>query len=208
MKERMTETVGFWEVLEGRRSVRSFTAQPVGRELIDKILEAGTRAPNAHNNQSWRFVVVTQKDDMTRMVMAMQPKYKQALLESGMSPQQVDELAEKRKIRLTSAPAAILPCVARNYLTTYEDHERTRGEWVMAVQSAALAAGNILLATYALGLGGVWICAPMFAPEAVQAAYDLPDDWIAQGMLLIGYPAEQPEYRARKPLAEVVHWVS
>lgn len=204
----MTEKIGFWEVLEGRRSIRSFTDQPVARDLIQKILEAGTRAPNAHNNQSWRFVVVTDKEDLTRLVMAMQPKYKQALLNSGVLPDEVEALAEKRKARLTSAPAAILPCVAKSDLTVYDDEDRTHGDWMMAVQSAALAAGNILLAAHALGLGGVWICAPMFAPEAVRAAYDLPEDRVAQGMLMIGYAAEDPAFRARKPLAEVVHWVS
>ncbi|MBN2045627.1 MAG: nitroreductase family protein [Anaerolineales bacterium] len=198
----------FWEVLEGRRSVRMFENRPVERELIKKLIKAGTMAPNAHNRQSWRFVVVTEKEDLTRMVLAMQPKYKQALLNSGMFQNQVDELAEKRKARLTSAPAAILPCVAKGDLPSYGDDERTEGEWMMAVQSAALAAGNILLAAHAFGLGGVWICAPMFAPAAVCEAFDLPADWVAQGMLMIGYPAEEPEFRERKPMKEVVHWVS
>ncbi len=89
----MTEKTGFWDVLEDRRSVRSFTDQPVSHDLLEKILEAGTRAPNAHNNQSWRFVVVTGKEDLTRMVMAMQPKYKQALLNSGVAPEEVDALS-------------------------------------------------------------------------------------------------------------------
>ncbi len=93
-------------------------------------------------------------------------------------------------------------------MSVYDDKERTHGDWIMAVQSAALAAGNILLAAHALGLGGVWICAPMFAPEVVQAAFDLPEDWVAQGMLMIGYAAEAPDFRERKPLDEVVKWVS
>ena len=204
----MTEEFGFWEVLEGRRSVRQFEDRPVEKDLIEKIITAGTWAPNAHNNQSWRFVVVTDKEDLTRMVTAMQPKYKQALLNSGMAADEVVALAEKRKLRLTSAPAVILPCVAKNDLSVYDDEERTHGDWIMAVQSAALAAGNILLAAHALGLGGVWICAPMFAPEVVQESLDLPEDWVAQGMLMIGYAAEEPDFRARKPLAEVVRWVS
>jgi len=198
----------FWEVLEGRRSVRQFEDRPVERALIERIIEAGTRAPNAHNKQSWRFVVVTEKEDLTRMVMAMQPKYKQALLNSGVDPDEVELLAEKRKLRLTSAPAVILPCVALNDLSVYDDEDRTHGDWMMAVQSAALAAGQILLAAHALGLSGVWICAPMFAPEVVQAAFDLPEDWVAQGMLMIGYAAESPDLLERKPLAEVVRWVS
>ena len=37
---------------------------------------------------------------------------------------------------------------------------------------------------------------------------ELPEDWVAQGMLMIGYGAEEPAFRVRKPMAEVVHWVS
>ena len=78
----------------------------------------------------------------------------------------------------------------------------------MAVQSAALAGGHLLLAAQALGLGGVWMCAPLFVPEVVQTALGLPADWIAQGMLLLGYPDESPDGRPRKSISEVVRWVS
>ena len=45
-----------------RRSVRSFTSQPVDREQLDRILEAGRLAPSAKNRQEWRFVVVQKKE--------------------------------------------------------------------------------------------------------------------------------------------------
>jgi nitroreductase len=49
------------ELLEGimsRRSVREFTAEPVARELLLTLLEAGHWAPSGLNNQPWRFVIV------------------------------------------------------------------------------------------------------------------------------------------------------
>jgi len=202
------EQIGFWDVLENRRSVRRFKPRPVEREVVETLLEAAVRAPNAHNNQSWRFAVLTEKTDMLRLVDAMRPDYEQALLESGMAAETAAEFADRRGARLTGAPLAVIICVACNDLKTYDDQVRSRGEELMAVQSAALAGGHLLLAAQALGLGGVWMCAPLFVPEVVQNSLGLPADWVAQGMLLLGYPDESPDGRPRKPISEVVRWVS
>lgn len=49
------------DLLEGiyaRRSVRQFTDQPVSREHLLEIVQAGTWAPSGLNNQPWRFVII------------------------------------------------------------------------------------------------------------------------------------------------------
>ncbi|EGB14667.1 nitroreductase [Pseudodesulfovibrio mercurii] len=45
-----------------RRSIRRFTAEPVSKEQLTAILEAGQWAPSGKNNQPWRFLVVTRDD--------------------------------------------------------------------------------------------------------------------------------------------------
>jgi nitroreductase len=47
------------EALTTRRSVRKFKPDPVPRELLEKIVDAGRLAPTARNVQPWEFVVVT-----------------------------------------------------------------------------------------------------------------------------------------------------
>ncbi len=49
---------GIFETILTRRSVRSFTDEPVDRESIRTILEAGSWAPSGLNNQPWRFAVL------------------------------------------------------------------------------------------------------------------------------------------------------
>jgi nitroreductase len=49
------------EILQ-RRSVRSFLPEPLEKEQVDRILEAGRLAPSAKNRQEWRFVVVQKKE--------------------------------------------------------------------------------------------------------------------------------------------------
>ncbi|MCD6135325.1 nitroreductase family protein [Candidatus Bipolaricaulota bacterium] len=46
------------QLIQTRRSVRAFTDEPVPREQIEKILNAGRFAPSGKNTQPWRFVVV------------------------------------------------------------------------------------------------------------------------------------------------------
>jgi nitroreductase len=53
----------------------------------------------------------------------------------------------------------------------------------------------------------VWICAPLFAPERVREALDLPPNWMPQGMISLGYPAEEPKDKAMKQLNEVVRFI-
>jgi nitroreductase len=86
----------------------------------------------------------------------------------------------------------------------YPDTPRQAAEHLMGVQSVALAGGYLLLAAHAAGLGGVWVCAPLFAPEAARRALDLPSEWQPQALILLGYPAQTPEARPRVPLADVV----
>lgn len=43
--------------IEQRFSVREFTMEEIDRGSIDRIIEAGRRAPSAKNRQPWRFIV-------------------------------------------------------------------------------------------------------------------------------------------------------
>ena len=69
----------------------------------------------------------------------------------------------------------------------------------MLVQSVAMAGLQMLLAAHAEGLGGVWVCWPLYAQEATRAALHLPSHWEPQGMLFLGYPAEAPAPPPRRP---------
>ncbi len=73
----------------------------------------------------------------------------------------------------------------------------------MAVQSAAAAVENVLLAASAYGLGACWCCAPLFAPGEVRRALGLPREFVPQALLTIGYPAHTPPPPPRHPLARL-----
>ncbi len=56
-----------WDALRARRNVRSYTDQPIAPADLERILEAGRRAPSARNRQPWDFVVVTGRDQLTEL---------------------------------------------------------------------------------------------------------------------------------------------
>jgi nitroreductase len=56
-----------WDAIRARRNVRQYTDQPIAREDLERILEAGRRAPSSTNWQPWHFVVVTDRDQLTEL---------------------------------------------------------------------------------------------------------------------------------------------
>src|SRR4051812_10566965 len=59
-----------WDAVRSRRNVRQYTDQPIAREDLERILEAGRRAPSAGNWQPWNFVVVTDRDQLVELAKA------------------------------------------------------------------------------------------------------------------------------------------
>jgi len=56
-----------------------------------------------------------------------------------------------------------------------------------------------MLAAHALGLASYWISAPLFAPEAAAEALSLPDGYVAQAFVVVGYPAAGAAPKPRPP---------
>jgi nitroreductase len=56
-----------WDAITSRRNVRSFEDRPVPDDELDRILEAGRRAPSSRNWQPWDFVVVTDRDQLAEL---------------------------------------------------------------------------------------------------------------------------------------------
>ncbi len=61
-----------WEAIRSRRNVRQYTDQQIPRQDLERILEAGRRAPSAANWQPWHFVVVTEREQLIELARAWQ----------------------------------------------------------------------------------------------------------------------------------------
>jgi len=110
--------------------------------------------------------------------------------------------------RIEGAPIVIVVCVDIRDMDHYPDSRRSQAEYLMAVQSAAMAAQNLLLAAQSQDLGGCVMCAPLFCPEAVTEVLRLPRDWRPQMLLTIGLPSDAGKERPRIALDEIAIWLT
>ena len=187
-----------------RRSIRRYLDRPVPPALIDHLLDAATWAPSAHNRQPWRFVVIETAAVKAQLADRLGERLKADRSHDGDPLDLIERDVQRSHDRITAAPIVIVACLSLIDMDRYPDERRNGLEKIMAIQSVANATQNLLLAAHDVGLGACWLCAPLFAPETVRAALDLPADWEPQALITLGYPAEAGKPPIRKPLAEVV----
>ncbi len=56
-----------WDAITSRRNVREYTGEPLPAGFLERILEAGWRAPSSRNWQPWDFVVVTERAQLQEL---------------------------------------------------------------------------------------------------------------------------------------------
>ena len=200
----LTNTTDLHTFLRTRRSIRRFKPEPVPDSVIREILHTATFAPSAHNRQPWRFVVLNKHHEIIQFADRMAVEFKHVLEKDNLPPEEIQKRLIRSKERISGAPVVILLCVEMTEMEKYPDERRQRAEYLIATQSAANAGMQLLLAAHAEGLGGVWVCSPLFAQNAVKEELKLPETWEPHAMFLIGYPVEIPTARERKNLEEVV----
>jgi nitroreductase len=71
-------------------------------------------------------------------------------------------------------------------------------------EDIGLAGAHIMLQAKALGLGTCWLGG--LDRRAIAEVLKLPDHFEVVGLLTVGFPAEYPDPRPRKPLSEIVHY--
>jgi F420 biosynthesis protein FbiB-like protein len=200
-------TTEFHNFLRTRRSVRRFKPDPVPDSVIQDILSTATYAPSAHNRQPWRFVVVTASSVKAQLADAMTEEFERDLLRDGVAPEKIQAQIKRSKDRLTSAPVVILLCFDMREMDSYPDAKRQAAERTMAMQSVAAAGLQLLLAAHAEGLGGVWVCSPLFTQETIRKTLDLPEAWEPQGMFYVGYAEGLPKTKEMKKIQSLIKWI-
>lgn len=137
---------------------------------------------------------------------AMGRELSRARIADGDDPQDVERDVERSIKRISQAPIVLVACLDMTEMDRYPDPQRNQAEYLMAVQSVAMVGQNIMLLAYAEGLGTCWMCAPLFSPSSVHEAFDIPPEWIPQGLILLGHAETAVNLPNRKPLKEVVRW--
>lgn len=192
------------EAISNRRSIRKYKNKPVEKQIIEKILEAGSLAPSSKNRQPWRFVVV--QGDAKESMLKIMRKGLNREKENPLLPESMryHNGAENTLGIMKQAPVVIFIINPLGLDIHRSVNPEERIYEICNAQSVGAAIENMALTATEYGLGSLWICDTYFA-------YDELSQWLGgQGELMaamaIGYGDERPCARPRKKLDEMVEW--
>jgi len=192
-------------LLRSRRSIRWYRPEPVSSEVLDRILISAGMAPSAHNRQPWRYLVLTDSFSKDALARTMGSRLANDRQRDGDPEAAIRHDVERSYRRIVEAAVVIVVALTVKPMDWYPDATRSRAEYLMAVQSTAMATQNLLLAAHAEGLGACWMCAPLFCQLEVRRILGTPKDWEPQGLITMGYPASEPP--SAKPRLAILDFV-
>jgi nitroreductase len=176
--------------LMSRRSVREFKDRPVGKEVMEALLNVARRAPTATNSQLLHWVVVEDREKIRALsretVIGTGP--------NGVSLALLKQFEDGYDFVLRGAPTVVVVCAPKNYGWGKED--------------SAIALTYLELAAEARGLGACWtgyLARVAATHEPLRRLLSVPDGYVVCGGLMLGEPVYS--YRhipPRKPIS--VQW--
>ncbi len=205
-------TDNIWEAIYTQRAIRYWQDKPVPRDLLKKVVEAGSKAPSGSNSQPWMFVVVDNELERNAIAAALRGLYESAeplqkMIEEGSKSEDKTQRlmlkgAKAFFSQLEKAPALLIPCL-------YNLSSPTPDPTTLAAGSSIyLAVQNMMLAARALGLGTVMTTAHSLIEPQIRETLSLPDDAFPVALIPIGYPDANFGPTSRKGLDEILKWNS
>lgn len=186
--------LGAADVLPARRTIRSFTPDPVDLAAVNRAIAAAITAPAPHHSEPWRFVVVASPQSRARLLDAMLEAWIADLRADGFTEEQITRRT-RRGLPLRDAPLVIVPCLETSAAHDYPDERRSRAETAMFTVAMGAATQNLLVALAVENLGSAWISSALFCQDVAAAALDLPAGWRPMGAIAVGHPAAAPPHR-------------
>jgi nitroreductase len=199
------------QAIRERRSVRRFQDRDVSPEMIEELLELASWAPSASNKQMWFFYAVHTPEIRERLARAVETKAEEIASWPEVQDMRETILGMKRYgAMIRQAPWLVIFCLEESespfeaLLVRHELPEAEIARWRPqgGLQSVVGAIENFLLAAHSRGLGAVWMVGPLFAVREIEAILEVPAGRRAVTLVPVGYPAENPAAKPRKPRAE------
>ena len=203
----MAEEIGLFEAMYTQRAIRRLKPDPVPDELVNKLIEAATKAPSGGDRQPWAFIVI--RDAAAKQQIGAW--YRDAWDKTyGQIPQDArDQLDDRTKrvyrsaehlaFHLAEAPVFILVCLTGvPRLAPNVAGASHYGSVFPAVQ-------NLLLAARGLGLGASLTTLHKLHEDEVKQLLGIPQAVETIALVPVGYPKGRYGPNRRRPVEEVLH---
>ncbi len=163
----------FNQLLRERYSVREYKPQKVSKALLMEVLEAGRMAPSAANKQPWKFILVSEEENLSKLKEVYKRDWFQKI------------------------PQAIVICGdhSESWKRSFDGKDHCDIDVAIAVDHMTIRASE-------LGLGTCWVChfdpemvkSQMQLPEGVEPIVVLPIGYPLEN---------KPPYKKRKPMETI-----
>jgi nitroreductase len=184
----------FFEVLRTRRTVRSFTSEPVSQQDLQELIDSAILAPSGMNLQPWAFSVVTRRDVMD--------KANAIVLGILRSPEAQQRMGERLR-ETVNAPGYDIFYRAPALIVISADN-KVPGAFV----DCQLAVENLFLAAHAKRLGTCYMGFLMLAADhpEVPKLLGIPEGFRIAAAAIVGHPDVRPEGAPQRKPARII-WV-
>ncbi len=177
--------------IKGRRSVRSFTKEPIIKEQMEAVLEAGIWAPTGMAREPWRFIIIENKE----LIKYVSDQTKNAVKQ--MMPPLANQFCTEADIVCYNAPTLVLVCTEKD------------PQWEkINILDSVLATQNMFLKAYELGLGTCYMgfVNLLNSKPEVLRKIGIPDNCELAVPFIIGHPKVKPEKGKRKK-PNILKWI-
>lgn len=176
------------ECIKGRRSIRKFTDRPIDHSLLEEIIETASYSPSWKNTQIARYIAV------------------EGELKDKIADECTSAFPNNGAI-IKGAPMLIVIAVMKNRCGYERDGSFTtrRGDsWQMF--DAGIASQTFCLAAYEKGIGSVIL--GIFDQDRIESILQIPEDRELVALIPVGYAAETPAAPKRKPVDDLLSFIS
>ncbi len=176
------------ECIKGRRSIRQFKEDKIDHALLSEIIETASYAPSWKNTQITRYI-------------AIEGELKDRIAAEGTTP-----FPNNGKI-IQNAPMLIAVTVVKNRCGYERDGSFTtprKDTWQMF--DAGIASQTFCLAAYEKGIGSVIL--GIFDQEKIESILQIPETQELVALIPVGYAAEEPTAPRRKPVDDLLSFIS
>ena len=176
----------FLECVANRRSIRKYKPDPIGDDLIEKIVSAAAYAPSWKNTQTTRYIVIKDKELI---------KYFADFCTAGF---------EHNEGILRAAPAVVIVTTITNRSGFERDGSFSTNKgthWESF--DAGIATQTLCLAAFNEGLGSVIL--GIYDEEKILERVKVPEGQKISALVVIGFPDETPEMPKRKTTDDLLN---
>ena len=210
--------IELFEAINTARAMRWLKPDPIPDAVVEQILEAAIKAPNAGNRQNWLFMVVRDEEQRKRIGQIYRrvsawvlKRYQQQGRPANQPALEYDRMMQGGMHlyeHMQDAPVLLIPCLR---ITPLQLPDEIPQEVQAAMKDAAPwtagasiypAVQNIILACRALGLGTVLTTNHTVAEEEIKHVLSLPSEYRTFALMPIGYPEHNFGPVKRRPISE------